>query len=414
MQVEFSRDIRDAGLFMRFPDHTGLSTRLSRLPLGTLSFIALVVFLVWAYARYHQKPVPSPQRQAAALPAARPRDTGKYVRVLAVDGGGVRSLLALHCLQYLEKRSGRPVSELFDVMVGTGSGAFVVAALAAPLDHNTPRFTAEELIKEFPKIWSRTMATPVIHPLLSLEGRTAPSFLTRERQRVFQEIFRNTQVGEALTTIILPAFSLREEVPFLFASDMGKSTSFSSTGGRAITEAGDFYLADAVTAATCDPAVAAPSKVTNASGDQTETLIGAGLYANNPALLALNEALQRYPGKQCVIISLGAGIVSTVTGEAASGWKKSGDAEQIVRTAAGASQFATAQITSSLYRFGSGPVAAYIRMDPLLPPSSLPADDTSEKAIRDLTEIAAKLTSDKSATLDRTADFLAAKLAEDQ
>jgi len=392
---------------MRLPDT--LTSRFSRFPLGTVAVLGLAAAILWAYGRYHQKPVPSPQRQAVQLPAARPRDTGKYVRVLAVDGGGMRSLLALKCLEYLEKRSGRPVSELFDVMVGTSSGAFVVAALSVPLDHDTPRFTAAELLKEFPKIWAKTLKTPMIHPLLSLDGRTAPKYLTRTRQKIFQEFFGDAQVGAALTTVILPTYSTREQVPFFFASDMGKSTSFSGASGRAITEAGDFFLADAVTAATCDPAVSAPSKITNSAGDQTETLVGAGVYANNPSLLALSEALLRYPGKQCVVISLGAGVSPTVPEDAASGWRKSGDAEEIMRFAVEASQFTTAQITSALHRFGSGPVAAYIRLDIPLPANALPADDGSERNAIELIALAEKLTAQKSATLDRTADFLGAK-----
>lgn len=394
---------------MRPPDYSEMTSRLSRLPLGSLSVLGLVVALIWAYGRYQQKPVPSPSHQAAELPGGRPRDPGKYVRVLAVDGGGMRSLLALRCLEYLEKRSGRPVSELFDVMVGTASGAFVVAALSQPLEHDTPRFTAAELIREFPKIWSKTLETPVFHSLLSLEGRTAPKYLTRQRQKVFQEFFGSAQVGSALTTVILPAYSIREQVPFLFASDMGKSTSFSGTSGRAATEAGDFFLADAVTAATCNPAVAAPSKITNSGGDQTETVIGAEIYANNPALLALSEALMRFPGKQCVLISIGAGISPSIPDETSKGWKKAGSAEQIVHFSSEASQFSTSQITASLHRFGSGPVAAYIRLDVQLPPNALPADDTSDKNVQELNTLAVKLTSEKSATLDRTADFLGAR-----
>ena len=394
---------------MRHPDISSLTSGLSRFPIGTLALAGMVAALVWAYGRYHQKPVPSPARQAAQLPGVRPRDTGKYVRVLAIDGGGMRSLLALKCLEYLEKRSGRPACEMFDVMVGTSSGAFVVAALSVPLERGTPRFTAAELIKEFPALWAKSLQIPAIHHLLSLEGRTAPRYLTRSRQKVFQEFFGDTQVGSALTTIILPAYSTRERAPFLFASDMGKSASFSGTSGRGITEAGDYFLADAVTAATCNPADSAPSKITNSARDQTETLVGAGIYASNPSLLALSEALLRYPGKQCVVISLGAGVPPAATDAAAAGWRKTGDPEEIVRFAAEASQLATAQITSALHRFGTGPLAAYIRLDIPLPTNALPADDGSDRNVRELTTLGEKLTAEKSATLNRTADFLGAQ-----
>jgi hypothetical protein len=62
-----------------------------------------------------------------------------------------------------------------------------------------------------------------------------------------------------------------------------------------------------------------------------------------------------------------------------------------------------------LHRFGSGPVAAYIRLDIPLPENILPADDGSEKNAQDLTALGGKLTAEKSATLGRTADFLGAQ-----
>ncbi|MBE2205118.1 MAG: patatin-like phospholipase family protein [Chthoniobacterales bacterium] len=394
---------------MRLPDISALTSWLTRIPLLPIIPFAILLALLWVYGNFHQRPVASPQRQVSELPAIRPRDPGQYIRVLSIDGGGMRGLLALRCLEYLEKRSGKPVCELFDVMVGTSSGAFIVAALAMPLDQNTPRYTAAELLKEFPRLWGRTLEAPATHRILSLKGRTAPRFLTSTRQKVFQEFFGEAQLGAALTTIILPAYATREQVPFLFASDMGKSTSFSGVSGRAITEAGDFFLADAVTAATGNPAVSAPSKITNISNDQTEILIGAEVYANNPAVLALSEALLRYPGRQCVLISLGAGIPASGSTSATSGWRQTGNAAEILQVAAEASMLTTTQIASSLHRFGSGPVAAYIRLDIPLPADAPSADDGSHKNAEVLDALGIKLTSDKAATLDRTADFLGAK-----
>jgi predicted acylesterase/phospholipase RssA len=378
------------------------------LPLGTVALAGFLTALLWAYGRYQQKPVVPPARQAVELPGVRPRDLGKYVRVLAIDGGGIRGLLALHCLAYLEERSGRPTCELFDVMVGTGSGAFLVAALTLSTESGTPRFSASDLIKEYPKIWARTLEVPLIHPILSLQGRIAPKNLGRIRQKVFQEFFGDVQVGAALTTIILPAFSTTGEVPFLFASDMGKSASFSGSAGRALTEAGDFFLADAVTAATCNPALSAPSKIMNSSADQTETFVGGEIYANNPTLLAISEALLRYPGKPTVVISLGAGISPADSGAGSADWKKTGEAEQIVRFAAETSRFTTTQTTAALHRFGSGPVAAYIRLDTPLPASAA-TDTGSKNQVDELNALAEKLTQEKEATLNRTADFLGAQ-----
>ncbi|TSA33395.1 MAG: hypothetical protein D4R65_07820 [Verrucomicrobiaceae bacterium] len=398
---------------MRLPDFTRLTSSLARLPLGFLAVVGIAVGLFWVYARYQQKPVPQTRREPAELPAVRPRNPGKYVRILSIDDGGMRSLLALHCLDYMEKRSGRPASDLFDIMVGTGSGAFVVAALTTPRTDGTPKFSAADLIEEFPKVWAKTLDTPLLHPILSMDGRLAPKYLTRQRQSVIQEFFGEARLGEALTAVILPAFSLTEQVPFLFASDMGKSTASSGGSARSVTEAGDYFLSDAVCAATCNPALFAPSWIADLSGQQKSLMTGAETYASNPSLLALGEALLRFPGQRCVIISLGSGVGAPPPApDPRTGWSKFGAPEEIVQAASSASQLVTAQILSTIHRFGAGPVAAYVRLDSPLPADALPEDDFSGKNISALKALGKKLITDKTATLDRTADFLGASPEE--
>jgi len=55
--------------------------------------------------------------------------TSKGVRVLAIDGGGVRGLVALEALRQLEETCGRPVHQLFDYIVGTSTGGLLAVAL---------------------------------------------------------------------------------------------------------------------------------------------------------------------------------------------------------------------------------------------------------------------------------------------
>ena len=56
-----------------------------------------------------------------------PPPRGPGPRVLALDGGGMRGLVTLVMLQELERRTGRRIHELFDLVVGTSTGAIVAA-----------------------------------------------------------------------------------------------------------------------------------------------------------------------------------------------------------------------------------------------------------------------------------------------
>jgi len=54
--------------------------------------------------------------------------------ILSVDGGGIRGIIPLACLARLEALKGKPSRELFDMVVGTSTGAIIAAGIALGLD----------------------------------------------------------------------------------------------------------------------------------------------------------------------------------------------------------------------------------------------------------------------------------------
>ncbi len=44
---------------------------------------------------------------------------GRPVRVLSIDGGGIRGIIPAIVIDELERRTGLPASRLFDFMAGT-------------------------------------------------------------------------------------------------------------------------------------------------------------------------------------------------------------------------------------------------------------------------------------------------------
>lgn len=54
---------------------------------------------------------------------------GNGCRVLCLDGGGIRGLVQIEVLCQLERTTGRKITELFDWVVGTSTGALILLAV---------------------------------------------------------------------------------------------------------------------------------------------------------------------------------------------------------------------------------------------------------------------------------------------
>ena len=74
-------------------------------------------------------------------------------RILSIDGGGIRGVIPAVLLAEMEKRTERPVSELFDLIAGTSTGGILAAGLSVPDLANpaVPKFTAGRLLALYEK-----------------------------------------------------------------------------------------------------------------------------------------------------------------------------------------------------------------------------------------------------------------------
>jgi len=68
------------------------------------------------------------------------------MKILSIDGGGVRGIILARILQELEIRTGKNISELFNIISGTSTVELLALAIAKPGTENKPTFSAKDIL----------------------------------------------------------------------------------------------------------------------------------------------------------------------------------------------------------------------------------------------------------------------------
>ena len=204
--------------------------------------------------------------------------------MLALDGGGVRGIFTAAVLAALEEDLGAAVLDHFDLVVGTSTGGIIALALGAGL---TPREILEFYVSEQDSIFGGSSAWTNARRLF--RAKYSPAGLEQALKRVLGERL----LGESRVPLVIPSYDLGENAVHLFKTPHHKRLKRDYrvpmwAVGMA-TSAAPTYL----------PAFRLP-------GDESR-LIDGGVWANNPAMVGVTEAVSMFgcPLHEIRLLSLG-------------------------------------------------------------------------------------------------------------
>jgi patatin-like phospholipase/acyl hydrolase len=220
------------------------------------------------------------------------------VRVLCIDGGGIRGIIPALVLAELEERTGRRTAEMFDLIAGTSTGGILAAALVRPGDDGTtPRYTARDLLglyeAEGPEIFERSLVKRV----RSVDGWLDERYDDEGLVAALRRYLDGARLSDALTDVLITAYEIEGRFAFFFRSARARKD-----------PAYDFTLVDACRATAAAPTYFEPAEVTDVAGGRTYSLIDGGVYATNPALCAMADVVRDGDlGGLDLVLALGTG-----------------------------------------------------------------------------------------------------------
>ena len=197
---------------------------------------------------------------------------------LFIDGGGIRAIVPAYILSVLEQKAGIPLHKAFDVIGGISGGSIVGGGISFGYTGQT----MTDLFKnEGDKIFSRNFQ----QILNSGFGLVGGKFDVEKFQKILTQYYGPYNMSQLETTFITGAYCMTTGKPKIFKSDQDT----------------DIPVFKAVSASCAAPTYFDPVKI-----DHLEYCDG-GVFASNPGMIGYAEMVNRFPGEEICILSLGTG-----------------------------------------------------------------------------------------------------------
>lgn len=216
-------------------------------------------------------------------------EQAKPFKILSIDGGGIKGIFPAAILTYLEEHclNGQPIGDYFDLIAGTSTGGIIALGLAAGLRAKSlSDLYINQGWKVFPPKrykWSNLFPNPIFRNRYQRD----------ELDRLLEETLGSKKLRESRYRLLIPAAEARNGDPYVFKTP--HHPDYRLDGEKRMAE---------VAAATS----AAPTYLNPVIQDGYVLLDG-GIWANNPTLMGLIEALTCFniSRENVSVLSIGCG-----------------------------------------------------------------------------------------------------------
>ncbi|MBL3655530.1 patatin-like phospholipase family protein [Fulvivirga sediminis] len=214
----------------------------------------------------------------------------KKVRILSLDGGGIRGVISAFVLKYAEeylqeKAPGTSLSDHFDLIAGTSTGGILTGIYLAPESEGSKRakFSANDALKFYVDEGFNIFNKSQRSSWKRFWGLgNATSFDSTYLRELLQDKLGDMHMSDLLKPCLIPTYNMNTKSSFFFISREDRAKR-------------EFYVRDALISTASAPTYFPPVKIKNIApspcAEEMQLLnIDGGVFANNPLMCAYAEA----------------------------------------------------------------------------------------------------------------------------
>ncbi len=239
----------------------------------------------------------------------------KKIRILSLDGGGMRGIIPATVLEYVENKiieitenPNARIADYFDLVAGTSTGGILSAFYLTPsktLFKEDPisKFKASEALNFYSKEGYKIFNASKKFGWFGLRRLfNASQYSPKELEKILHREFQHLHLKELLKPCIITTYNLQNKNSFFFSSrePMHKDR--------------EFYVKDVLRSTSAAPTYFPPAFIENLATEKQMINIDGGVFANNPTMCAYSEARATdfddisFPSaKDMLILSIGTG-----------------------------------------------------------------------------------------------------------
>lgn len=189
--------------------------------------------------------------------------------MLSLDGGGLKGIFTAAFLAAWERTTGRPVVDNFDLIAGSSTGGIIALALGLG-------YRAQQIFELYRTNGEEIFPREVFPGVGAAKQAFGSRYSAKNLRRVLLTFFGNRHLGHSSKRLLIPAYHADRGEIYIFKT---------AHHPRLLND----YTETAVDVAL--GTAAAPTYVEPFFKEEGLRLIDGGMFANNPVLLAVTEAM---------------------------------------------------------------------------------------------------------------------------